>query len=70
MESTGLSQFQIILLAIPLVLIELGLLAFALFDLIKRKSVKGGNKWVWGLIIVVVNFIGPIVYLIVGRGEE
>jgi hypothetical protein len=65
-----LSQSQIILLVFPIVVIELGLLGFALYDLIKRKSVRGGNKWVWGLIIVVVNFIGPIVYFVVGRGEE
>jgi hypothetical protein len=70
MESTGLSQSQLILLLIPIVLIELGLLGFALYDLIKRKKVKGDNKWVWGLIIVLVNFIGPIIYLVLGRGEE
>jgi hypothetical protein len=70
MGSSGLSQSQIILLVLPLVIIELGLLGFALYDLIKRKKVKGGNKWVWGVVIVFVNFIGPIVYLVLGRGEE
>jgi hypothetical protein len=58
------------LLIIPLFLIELGLMVFALYDLVKRKRVKGDNKWVWGIIIVLVNLIGPIVYLIVGREEE
>ena len=66
----GLSVGQIIALAIPLVLIEAGLLAFALIDLVRRKKVRGGNKWVWGVIIVVVNFIGPILYFILGREEE
>jgi hypothetical protein len=61
---------QFIALIIPLVLVELGLLGFALYDLVKRKKVKGGNKWVWGIIIVVVNLIGPILYLILGREEE
>ena len=70
MESTGLSQTQLILLLIPIVLIELGLLGFALYDLIKRKKVRGGNKWVWALIIVIVEFIGPIIYLVLGRGED
>jgi hypothetical protein len=67
---TGLSIGQIIALVIPLVLIEVGLLAFALIDLVRRKKVRGGNKWVWGVIIVVVNFIGPILYFILGREEE
>jgi hypothetical protein len=66
----GLSIGQIIALVIPLVLIEAGLLAFALIDLVRRKKVRGGNKWVWGVIIVVVNFIGPILYFILGREEE
>lgn len=61
---------QFIALIIPLVLVELGLLGFALYDLVKRKKVKGGSKWVWGIIIVLVNLIGPILYLILGREEE
>lgn len=61
---------QLIPLIIPIVLVELGLLAFALYDLLKRKRVRGGNKWVWGVIIVVVNIIGPIIYLLLGREEE
>lgn len=67
-EEQDLGQF--IALLIPLILIELGLLGFALYDLIKRKRVKGGNKWVWGIIIVLVNFIGPIIYFVLGREEE
>ncbi len=54
---------------IPVVLIQLGLLVFALVDLIRRKRTKG-PKWMWGIIIVVVNIFGPIVYLLVGREEE
>jgi len=65
-----LSTSQLIGLIIPLVLIELGLLGFALYDLIKREKVKGGNKWVWGVMIVVGNFIGPILYFVLGREEE
>ncbi len=60
---------QLILLLIPVILIELGLMAFALVDLVKRKKVKGGNKWVWGIVIVLANIIGPIIYFIAGREE-
>ena len=59
-----------IALILPLVIIQLGLMAFALWDLVKRERVKGGNKLVWGIVIVVVNLIGPILYLIIGREEE
>ena len=59
-----------IVLIIPLVLIELGLMAFALYDLVKRERVRGGNKLLWGLLIVFIGIVGPIVYLVVGRGED
>ena len=68
--NNNLNLGQLIALLIPLVLVELGLLAFALYDLIKRKRVRGGNKWVWGIIIVVVEFLGPILYFVLGREEE
>ena len=64
------SDPPIVLLLIPLVLIEIALLVFALVDLVRRKKVRGGNKWVWGVVIVAVNVIGPIIYFVVGREEE
>ncbi|UCE98441.1 MAG: PLDc_N domain-containing protein [Dehalococcoidia bacterium] len=41
----------------------------ALVDLIQREKVKGNNKVLWALLIVLVNIIGPVVYLIIGREE-
>jgi len=55
---------------IPLVIIEVVLLVVALVDLVKREYVRGGNKIVWVLVIVLVNIIGPIIYLTVGRQER
>lgn len=54
---------------IPIVLIELGLLSYALVDLIRRERTKG-PKWMWGIIIVVVNIFGPIIYLLLGREDS
>ncbi len=56
-------------LLLPLVLIELALLIIALVDLIRRDQVNYFPKWVWAVIILVLNFIGPIAYLILGREE-
>jgi hypothetical protein len=53
---------------IPLILLQLVLMIVALLDLIRRKRAKG-PKWVWALVIVFVNIIGPIVYLLFGREE-
>ncbi len=53
---------------IPIILLQLVLLAFALADLLRRERTKG-PKWVWALVIVFVNLIGPVVYLLFGREE-
>lgn len=62
----------LILALMPVILISLILEIFALVDLIRRdrRNVRGQNKWVWVLIILLVSTIGSILYLIVGRVEE
>jgi len=59
---------QILPLLIPIIIIELGLMIWALIDLIKQPATRG-PKWMWVLIIILVNFIGPIIYFIIGREE-
>jgi hypothetical protein len=54
---------------IPLVILQVALMLVALVDLVRRERVRGGNKVIWGLVIVLVNIIGPIVYLLAGRLE-
>ena len=61
---------QLIALIIPLALVQFGLMAFALYDLVRRERVKGGNKWLWGAIILLISYIGPILYFVLGREEE
>jgi hypothetical protein len=60
---------RLIPLLIPLVVIQLGLMIVALWDLMKREQTRG-PRWLWVLVIVLVNLIGPIVYLVVGRQDE
>jgi hypothetical protein len=55
---------------IPILVIQIGLLVAALYDLTRpTRAVKGGNKVVWALVIIFVNLIGPILYFLVGREE-
>ena len=53
---------------IPIILIQLGLMVAALVDLARRERTRG-PKWIWVLVIVFVNLIGPIVYFLAGREE-
>jgi hypothetical protein len=65
-----LSEFQQYLpFLIPVIVIELALMIAALVDLIKRAETRG-PKWVWLLVIVLFNFVGPIIYFVLGRRDE
>jgi len=55
---------------IPIILLELGLLVFALVDLIRRKRVRVDSNILWVIIIIFIQIIGPLVYLFLGRKEE
>ena len=56
-------------LLIPIIIIEVVLMIAALWDLIRREKTKG-PKWLWVVIIIFFNLIGPIIYFIVGRDDE
>jgi uncharacterized membrane protein YhaH (DUF805 family) len=60
---------QYLPLLIPVVLIELALTITALVDLVRRAQTRG-PKWAWALVIVLINFIGPIIYFVAGRKDE
>jgi len=54
---------------IPVALIQLVLMIVALLDLVKREKTRG-PKWVWLLVILLGEILGPIIYLVFGRVDE
>ena len=61
----------IIAIAAPLILLQVVLMVLALRDLVRpERMVKGSNKLVWGLIIVLGELFGPILYFLFGRQER
>ena len=66
-----MNDVDILLLLLPILAIQLGLVVLGLRDLLRPdRRVRGDNKLAWGAIIVFVNIIGPVVYFIAGRREE
>jgi len=62
---------QVLLLLLPVILIEVGLIIYALRDLLRpERTVRGESKLMWGLVIVFISLLGPILYLTIGRQEE
>lgn len=55
---------------VPVMLLQVVLLVIALVDIVRRQAVTGGSKLLWILIVCLVNVIGPVVYLAVGRKEK
>jgi hypothetical protein len=53
---------------IPIVLLQLVLMIVALVDLSRREKTRG-PKWVWALVIILGELVGPIIYFIFGREE-
>jgi len=57
-------------LFVPLIVLQLALLVVALIDLIRRKP-KGAL--IWGVVIVLLSVLGPVLYFALGRkgtGDE
>lgn len=50
----------------PILIIQLILLIVAIIDLVRIEKTNG-PKWLWALIIIFINIIGPILYFVVGR---
>jgi glucose uptake protein GlcU len=66
-----MTDTEIVLLVLPLAVIEIGLIVFALRDLLRpERRVRGDSKLLWGIVIVFVGILGPILYVVVGREPE
>jgi len=60
---------SLIWLIIPIVLLQLGLMVYCLVDLSRRENTRG-PKWMWVVLIVLGELIGPLLYLVLGRVED
>ena len=54
----------------PLVVLNLILIIFCIKDLTDRKKTKLLDKKIWMVLIIFVQIIGPVLYLILGRGDD
>mgnify|MGYP005853314617 CR=1 FL=1 len=60
---------ELIPLLLPILALEVALMVAALWDLAHRERVRGGKKWVWAVVAVVFNIVGPLAYFLFGREE-
>jgi len=55
---------------IPLVVVELSLAIIALVHVLRHPNYKFGNKIMWAVIVLCIQFVGPVIYFTLGRGDE
>jgi hypothetical protein len=53
---------------IPIVILQLVLIVVALLDLAKRPATRG-PKWLWVILILFIQWLGPIAYFVFGRED-
>ncbi|MDD6102542.1 MAG: PLDc N-terminal domain-containing protein [Clostridiales bacterium] len=62
---------QIMPFLIPLIVVELLLLAYTIYHILTHEKYKRGNRILWIVIAVVgMQFWGPVLYFILGKEEE
>ncbi len=55
---------------IPLVIVQFALLGYTLYHILTHQSYKRGNRTLWLVVtIVFMNFVGPILYFLLGRED-
>lgn len=55
---------------IPLVIVQFALLGYTLFHILTHNTYKHGNRALWLIItLVLMNYVGPILYFIFGKED-
>lgn len=56
---------------IPLVVVQFILLGYTLYHILTHKNYRRGNRTFWlAVSIILMNFVGPILYFLLGKEEE
>lgn len=63
-------SLKLVLALLPLVIINLTLIIWCLFDWLKREKFKLLPKIAWLFIFLFIQFIGPLFYLFYGRNND
>lgn len=55
---------------IPLVIVQFALLAYTLYHIFTHNTYKRGNRLLWVVVAIVgMQFIGPVLYFLLGKED-
>ena len=56
---------------LPLIIAELALLGYTLYHILNHKHYKRGNRTLWLVVTIIgMEFIGPILYFVLGKEDD
>ena len=56
---------------IPLVIVQFVLLGYTIYHILTHDHYKRGNRILWMIVAIIgMEFVGPILYFILGKEEE
>lgn len=56
---------------IPLVIVQFTLLGYTIYHILTHEHYKRGTRTLWMIVAIVgMEFIGPILYFVLGKEEE
>lgn len=62
---------EILPFLIPLVVVEFALLGYTLYHILTHKTYKRGSRGLWiAVVLIGMNFIGPILYFLLGKEDS
>lgn len=61
--------FEFLPFLIPLVIAQYGLMAYAIYHILTHNTYKRGNRAVWLVVSILFNFVGPILYFVLGKED-
>lgn len=71
MNSSTIAEVKELLpLILPIIAIHVFLVILSVRHLLKHPHVRFGNKWLWLIVVLFVQIIGPVLYFTIGREEK
>ncbi|MBP6873517.1 MAG: PLDc N-terminal domain-containing protein [Saccharofermentanaceae bacterium] len=57
-------------LLVPLIIVQFGLLIYTIRHILTHNTYKRGNRVIWLIVVIVgMQFIGPIAYFVFGKDD-
>ena len=62
--------FEYLPFIIPLAVAQFALMAYAVIHILTHSRYKRGSRPLWLVVSILVNFIGPILYILLGKDDQ